>query len=181
VTAVAVAELDRRPVVVSGSYDRTVRVWDLATGTPVGKPFTGHAGRVYAVAVAELDGRPVVVSGSDDRTVRVWDLATGTPLGDPSTSYGGGVNAVACQTRRGFAWTGLPVHIGAGAGNMATVSGIYREADDSLRWERIAELEITSSVLALALTSMRVLVVVAQLGLIVIDLPSGPSAASHSW
>ena len=59
--------------------DRTVRVWDLATGAPVGDPFTGHAGPVSAVAVAELDGRPVVISGSDDRTVRVWDLATGAP------------------------------------------------------------------------------------------------------
>ena len=37
------AELDGRPVVISGSSDGTVRVWDLATGTPVGEPFTGHA------------------------------------------------------------------------------------------------------------------------------------------
>ena len=42
VTAVAAAELDGRPVVISGSDDRTVRVWDLATGAPVGDPFTGH-------------------------------------------------------------------------------------------------------------------------------------------
>ena len=74
-TAVAAAELDGRPVVISGSYDGTVRVWDLATGTPVGDPFTGHTGEVTAVAAAELDGRPVVISGSTDRTVRVWDLA----------------------------------------------------------------------------------------------------------
>ena len=46
VQAVAAAELDGRPVVISGSSDRTVRVWDLATGTPVGDPFTGHGGWV---------------------------------------------------------------------------------------------------------------------------------------
>ena len=74
--AVAAAELDGRPVVISGSDDRTVRVWDLATGTAVGDPFTGHDGPVNAVAAAELDGRPVVISGSSDETVRVWDLAT---------------------------------------------------------------------------------------------------------
>ena len=52
------------PVVISGGSDRTVRVWDLATGAPIGDPFTGHSGPVNAVAVAELDGRPVVISGS---------------------------------------------------------------------------------------------------------------------
>jgi WD40 repeat protein len=61
--SVAVTELNSRPIVASGGADRTVRVWDLATGTPISDPFTGHDGSVYAVAVAELDGRPVVVSG----------------------------------------------------------------------------------------------------------------------
>ena len=95
VRAVAAAELDGRPVVVSGSDDETVRVWDLVTGTPAADPFTGHRGPVNAVAAAELDGRPVVISGSDDETVRVWDLATGTPVGDPFTGHRGPVNAVA--------------------------------------------------------------------------------------
>jgi WD40 repeat protein len=72
-----------------------VRVWDLATGGPVGAPFTGHAGGVTAVAVGELDGYPVVVSGSSDRTVRVWDLATGGPVSAPFTGHAGRVNAVA--------------------------------------------------------------------------------------
>ena len=38
VNAVAAAELDGRPVVISGSNDRTVRVWDLATGDPGRRP-----------------------------------------------------------------------------------------------------------------------------------------------
>ena len=95
VLAVAAAELDGRPVVISGSGDGTVRVWDLATGAPIGDPFTGHTGWVLAVAAAELDGRPVVISGGDDRTVRVWDLATGAPIGDPFTGHTGSVRAVA--------------------------------------------------------------------------------------
>ena len=73
--AVAVAELDGRPVAISGSDDGTVRVWDLATGTPIGAPLTGHTSYVRAVAAAELDGRPVAISGSSDQTVRLWDLA----------------------------------------------------------------------------------------------------------
>ena len=42
VNAVAVGEVEGRPVVVSGSDDGTVRVWDLATGALVAGPFTGH-------------------------------------------------------------------------------------------------------------------------------------------
>jgi WD40 repeat protein len=94
VAAVAVVELDGRPVVISGSRDRTVRVWDLATGTPVGDPFTGHTGSVAAVAAAELDGRPVVISGSGDRTVRVWDLATRASAARIPDSLPGGVNSI---------------------------------------------------------------------------------------
>ncbi len=77
VNAVTAAELDDRPVVISGGDDGSVRVWDLAAGAPVGQPFTGHVGPVYAVAAATMEGRPVVISGGDDGSVRVWDLATG--------------------------------------------------------------------------------------------------------
>jgi WD40 repeat protein len=60
--------------VVSGSVDKTVRLWDLATGKEVLR-FTGHADWVWSVAVTP-DGK-YVVSGSGDKTVRLWDLATG--------------------------------------------------------------------------------------------------------
>jgi WD40 repeat protein len=81
--------------VIITSSDETVRVWDLATGTPIGSPLTGHTGAVRAVAAAELDGRPVIISGGDDGTVRVWDLATGTPIGSPLTGHGDWVRSVA--------------------------------------------------------------------------------------
>jgi serine/threonine protein kinase, bacterial len=64
VFGVTTAQLDGRTVVVSGSADDTMRVWDMTTGTPVGSPFTGHTGPVSAVETAQLDGRTVVVSGS---------------------------------------------------------------------------------------------------------------------
>jgi WD40 repeat protein len=60
--------------VVSGSWDKTVRLWELATGKEV-RRFTGHEGSVTSVAVTP-DGK-CVVSGSWDKTVRVWELATG--------------------------------------------------------------------------------------------------------
>jgi WD40 repeat protein/V8-like Glu-specific endopeptidase len=93
VRAVAVGRLDGRDVVVSGSDDETVRIWDGA-GAPVCDPLTGHTSSVFAVAVGRLDGRDVVVSGSYDETVRIWDGA-GAPVGAPLTGHTSPVRAVA--------------------------------------------------------------------------------------
>jgi WD40 repeat protein len=57
---------------VSGSDDRTVRIWDAETGKPMGEPFQGHTGWVLFVAFSP-DGKRVV-SGSADQTVRIWAL-----------------------------------------------------------------------------------------------------------
>jgi hypothetical protein len=46
-------EMNGRPVVVSGSQDDTVWVWDLATGQPVGYPFIGNTGNVHAGEAVE--------------------------------------------------------------------------------------------------------------------------------
>src|SRR4051794_33073157 len=54
--------------IVSGSHDRTLRVWDLRMGKEV-RRFEGHLGPVWAVAVS-ADGRRVA-SGSSDHTARV--------------------------------------------------------------------------------------------------------------
>ena len=62
---------------LSGSFDDTLRLWDLATGETL-RTFEGHLGPVTAVAVL-ADGRRAV-SGSDDKTLRLWDLATGATL-----------------------------------------------------------------------------------------------------
>jgi WD40 repeat protein len=63
--------------IVSGSSDKTLRVWDLASGRPV-RTLAGHGDSVGAVAVTP-DGR-YIVSGSRDKTLKVWDLAAGKDL-----------------------------------------------------------------------------------------------------
>ncbi len=79
--------------IVSGSYDRTLRLWDAATGQPIEAPLTGHTDVVRSVAFSP-DGRRIV-SGSNDRTVRLWDAATGRPIGQPLIGHEGHVTSVA--------------------------------------------------------------------------------------
>jgi WD40 repeat protein len=55
----------------SGSSDRLVQVWDIAT-QKVERTFIGHLRPVNSV-VFSPDGSKLA-SGSDDRTVRVWDV-----------------------------------------------------------------------------------------------------------
>ena len=101
VRAVACTMVDGRPVAVTAGDDRSVRVWDLATGTPVGEPLTGHTDSVRAVACTVVDGRPLAVTGGYDSSVRIWDLATGTPVGEPLTGHTGWVRPVACTVLDG--------------------------------------------------------------------------------
>ncbi|MFI6337879.1 caspase family protein [Streptomyces sp. NPDC050535] len=101
VRALAYTMLNGRPVAVTGSHDRTVRIWDLTTGQPVERPMTGHTDAVDALAYTVLNGRPVAVTGSDDKTVRIWDLATGQPIGRPMTGHTAIVTAVACTMLNG--------------------------------------------------------------------------------
>ena len=72
--------------IVSGSYDKTVRVWDAATGQPVGAAADRpHRASVNSVAFSPDGTR--IVSGSGDKTVRLWDAATGQPIGAPLTGH----------------------------------------------------------------------------------------------
>jgi len=72
VTCVAISPDGRR--VVSGSRDKTLKVWDVATGKCLAT-LKGHSNSVCSVAISP-DGRRVA-SGSYDETVKVWDVATG--------------------------------------------------------------------------------------------------------
>ena len=63
-------------VVVSGSRDTNVRVWDLAAENLARHVLRGHAASVRCVA---LVGR-TCVSGSYDNTLRVWDVVSGQCL-----------------------------------------------------------------------------------------------------
>jgi len=59
---------------LSGSADKTIKLWDVAAGREI-RTFKGHRERVTAVAFSP-DGRGAL-SGSWDGTVRMWNLSTG--------------------------------------------------------------------------------------------------------
>lgn len=64
-------------VLVSGSWDHTIKVWNLNTGTVIHN-LRGHFGHVSSVAISP-DGY-ILVSGSWDRTIKVWNLGSGKLL-----------------------------------------------------------------------------------------------------
>jgi WD40 repeat protein len=86
---------------LAASDDRTVRIWDAATGKQRAI-LTGHTGWVTTVAVAP--GGTWLATASHDQTVRIWDPATGaisalmrvdSPLEDCVWSSSGDLIAVA--------------------------------------------------------------------------------------
>lgn len=64
-------------VLVSGSYDATVRVWRISTGEAL-HVLHGHNQKVYSVVLDHKRNR--CISGSMDSFVKIWDLDTGACL-----------------------------------------------------------------------------------------------------
>lgn len=62
---------------VSGGVDKTLRIWDAATGEGL-RVLAGHEDAVTCVGLS-VDGARIV-SGSKDKTLRIWDAGTGECL-----------------------------------------------------------------------------------------------------
>jgi WD40 repeat protein len=77
---------------LSGSYDGTARLWDVATHRQIGVPLNGHDGEVYSVAFSPNGN--VVATGADDGMVRLWEVATHRQIGAPLNGHDGEINAV---------------------------------------------------------------------------------------
>jgi len=76
---------------LSGSGDRTVKLWEVATGKEL-RSFSAHTGVVFSVAFSP--GGRLALSGSGDHTLKLWDAATGKELRSFS-GHTGWVNSVA--------------------------------------------------------------------------------------
>src|SRR6266851_203667 len=74
VLAVCPVFVDGRQLLACGG-DRTVRIWDPATGEQI-VVLESRQGEVLAVCPVTVDGRRLLASGGGDGTVRIWDPAT---------------------------------------------------------------------------------------------------------
>ncbi|PPQ72486.1 hypothetical protein CVT24_003249 [Panaeolus cyanescens] len=62
----------KMPVLISGSLDNTIKLWDIETGKAV-RTYFGHIEGVWGVASDKLR----LVSASHDRTIKVWSREQG--------------------------------------------------------------------------------------------------------
>ncbi|KAI0050014.1 WD40 repeat-like protein [Auriscalpium vulgare] len=76
-----------QPLLVSGSLDNTIKVWDVETGKTLRTLF-GHIEGVWAVASDKMR----LVSGSHDRTIKVWSRDDGRCV----ATLAGHTGAVTC-------------------------------------------------------------------------------------
>jgi WD40 repeat protein len=68
------------PILVTASGDRTIKLWDLTTGTCT-TTLTEHTDIVFAIAFCPNPHTPyLLLSGSQDETLKLWDLRTGNCL-----------------------------------------------------------------------------------------------------
>jgi WD40 repeat protein len=74
----SVAFLPDGSKIVSGSSDKTIRVWDASTGVEMLPPLRGHDDLIRSVAFSPNGSK--IVSGSDVKTIQVWDASTGNAL-----------------------------------------------------------------------------------------------------
>jgi WD40 repeat protein len=82
VTSAAFGELDGRAVVVSGSDDRSVRVWDVHAGVNTPPPRPNFPGAIRAVSVSRThEGQQAIASAGRDGCLRLMRLDDGTEIG----------------------------------------------------------------------------------------------------
>ncbi len=77
--------------VLTGSWDKTARLWDAATGKEI-RAFKGHEQPVLSVTFSPEGMR--VLTGSWDNTGRLWDAVTGKEI-RAFKGHKGSVNSVA--------------------------------------------------------------------------------------
>ncbi len=75
INSVAISPDDR--YVLSGSDDKTMKLWELSSGDEI-RTFVGHTDSVNSVVISP-DGL-YILSGSGDKTMKLWNLSSGAEI-----------------------------------------------------------------------------------------------------
>lgn len=86
---VAVARKGR--TIASGSWDRTIKIWDGVSGREL-RTLSGHGALVNSVAFSPNER--IIASGSNDGLVKLWDVKSGKEM-KTFSGHSSGVHAVA--------------------------------------------------------------------------------------
>ena len=106
-------------IIVSGSYDKSIKVWDRKNNYQLIETLTEHTDWVNSVA---LDAN-IIVSGSDDNTIKVWDRQNNYNLITTLTGHTNNVKSVALEIVL-LPWT--PTSLSAGLMTAILRSGTAR-------------------------------------------------------
>ncbi|MEM6432455.1 MAG: WD40 repeat domain-containing protein [Cyanobacteria bacterium P01_D01_bin.115] len=74
-------------LLASGGEDGTLRLWDIKTGQPIGKPLEGHETPIDSIAFTRDNRR--LVSGDASNEILIWDIETQQVVAQPLKSYTG--------------------------------------------------------------------------------------------
>ncbi|KIJ26232.1 hypothetical protein M422DRAFT_192492, partial [Sphaerobolus stellatus SS14] len=77
--------------ILSASYDKTVRIWDISTGRTLGQPLH-HQSQVISGAFSP-DGTKI--ASTSGNKIQMWDISTGQTFGQPFEGHQGNVWSVA--------------------------------------------------------------------------------------
>jgi WD40 repeat protein len=90
------ATLEGRPIVVTGGWDKTIRLWDIATGNPIGSPIQVRK-KVRSMAVCATADDLVVIVASK-KSMRAWSVRSGKQIGNPLKGHTRRINFVAATS-----------------------------------------------------------------------------------
>jgi WD40 repeat protein len=151
-------------VVISGSDDGSMRVWDLAKRRAVRRRLRRirlrHAAPVLAAVLTHRQPRIAVIVGYQDSVSQTWDLSASHLLSMTTVPGGAGVSAITILALD---------HVLYANGNTLAQ---YGQASAAVP---VLTIELDSEIRALATYGTSTVVAATELGLVALDIPTGRS------